>query len=59
MIKVKGTFENSFIVELPVNSFEDIMFDNMSRATSDELIRNAIYEKYGVCADEIIKVNPV
>lgn len=56
MIKIKGVYteKNNFTVEIPVNSFEDICFYKMSRDNSDEIIKNAIIEKYGIVPDEII-----
>jgi len=56
MITISGTYstdndyvdENSinYIVEIPVNSFEDICEENMSIKDSDKMIAQAIFEKY-------------
>jgi hypothetical protein len=53
MIEVVGTFTNYFRVKIPVDSFEDIMFNKMPREESDKLIAEAIEQKYGVSPDDI------
>ena len=47
-IKVEVEISSKVIVELPVNSYDDILFDNMTRDESDELIIDAIRDKYNM-----------
>lgn len=59
MIKIKGYFKNDFIVDLDVDSFDDICEGKMSLQKSDELITEAIEKKYGVYPDYIFVENPI
>jgi len=59
MVKIHGTFINAFTVELDINSFSEIWFENMSREDSDSLIRDAIHKKYGEVAEDIHVINEV
>lgn len=49
MITINGKFNGDvdFIVNIPVDSFEDICEDNMSIKESDKIIAQAIFKKYG------------
>lgn len=58
-IKILVKAISKVIVELPVDSYLDICTDNMSLEKSDEIITNAIYEKYGFSPDDIIVVKEV
>jgi len=57
MIKVSVIAKTHYNINIDVNSFEDICFENMSREDSDELVMNAIHEQYGDIVDDIISVN--
>ena len=48
MITIKVKISTDLKIELPVNSFDDIMFENMKKEISDELILDAIWEKYKI-----------
>ena len=48
MIKIEVEFDHKFVVEIPVNSFEEFEDDNMTIEDSDEMIAIAIEEQYGI-----------
>lgn len=52
-VKILVEANSRVLVELPINSFEDISTQNMSLEKSDEMIGDAIYAKYGFSADDI------
>jgi hypothetical protein len=57
MVKVKIITKETFFIELPIESFSEISFDNMKKEDSDRMIRRAIMEKYEFYPDEIIGVS--
>jgi hypothetical protein len=53
MIKINGWIENSFVVELDFDSFDDICPEKMSLEESDKIIGDAIIKKYSISPDVI------
>jgi hypothetical protein len=58
MVQIYGHFtkdnqDYDYRVALNINDFDEICEPNMSIKESDELISDAIYEKYGVIPDRI------
>jgi len=53
MIKINGTFKTNFLIELDVDSFDDISEEKMSIEQSNKLIAEKINQKYGLNPREI------
>jgi hypothetical protein len=53
MIKINGYFKTAFIVEIDVDSFDDICEEKMPIKTSDKMVLEAIEKKYGITPNDI------
>jgi len=59
MVEVDVITRTTFRISLPVNSFKELLFDNMTIEKSDKLAKDEIAEKYGVEVDTILAINPI
>ena len=59
MTKVKVVTKTTYIIDLPIDSFEDITEDKMPIAVSDKMIMNYLSDRLDVGVDEIISVIPI
>lgn len=58
MIKVEVVTKTTYIIDLPVDSFWDILEDNMPLSESDKMIMDVLENKLGIGVDKIINVMP-
>jgi hypothetical protein len=56
MAKVKVVTRTSYIIDLPIDSFEDISEDKMPISESDKMIIDFLSDRLNVGVDEIISV---
>lgn len=56
MVKVEVTTQTTYVIDLPIDSFNDIHMDKMSIMKSDDMIRNFINDKLDIGVDKIISV---
>lgn len=59
MVKIKVNTRTTYIIDLPIDSFEEITEDEMSIKDSDEMIMNYLNDHLQVGVDEITGVFPV
>lgn len=59
MTKVKVVTKTTYIIDLPIDSFEDIKEDKMSITESDKMIIDFLADNLDVGVDEIVSVMPV
>lgn len=59
MTKVKVVTRTTYIIDLPIDTFEDITEDKMSIKASDEMIMDYLSDHFEVGVDEILSVMPV
>ena len=59
MTKVEITTKTTYIIDLPIDSFEDIKIDKMSITESDKMIIDFLADNLDVGVDEIVRVIPV
>ena len=59
MTKVEVVTKTTYIIDLPIESFDDITEDNMPISESDKMIMDYLSDKFDIGVDEIITVNPV
>lgn len=59
MTKIKVVTKTAYIIDLPIDSFEDIKEEKMSIAESDKMIIDYLSEHLDVGVDGIISVIPV
>ena len=59
MTKVEVVTKTTYVIDLPIDSFEDITEDKMSLEESDKMIINFLSDKLDVGVDKIIGVFPV
>jgi hypothetical protein len=56
MVKVKVVTQTTYIIDLPIDSFEEILENNMPLSESDEMIMNFLSDRFDIGEDKIISV---
>jgi hypothetical protein len=56
MVKVKVVTQTTYIIDLPIDSFEEILENNMPLSESDEMIMNFLSDRFDIGVDKIISV---
>lgn len=59
MVKVEVTTQTTYIIDLPIESFDDIHIDKMSLEESDDMIREFLSDKFDIGVDKIISVKEI
>ncbi|HHT97479.1 MAG TPA: hypothetical protein GXZ90_06265 [Clostridiales bacterium] len=59
MAKVRVVTRTEYIIDLPIDSFEEIREDNMPIAVSDKMIIDYLSDNLDVGVDEVINVKPI
>lgn len=59
MTKVRVVTKTTYVIDLPIDSFEDIEEDNMPITESDRMIIDFLSDRFDVGVDEIVGVFPV
>ena len=59
MAKVRVVTRTEYIIDLPIDSFEEIREDNMPIAVSDKMIIDYLSDNFDVGVDEVINVEPI
>ena len=59
MTKVKVVTRTTYIIDLPIDSFQDIVEDKMPISESDRMIIDFLSDRLDVGVDEVISVIPI
>ena len=59
MVKVEVKTRTTYIIDLPIESFNEISEPKMTIEESDEFIKAFLRDKFKIRADEILCVNTV
>ena len=59
MVKVKVVTQTTYIIDLPIDSFEEISEDNIPIHDSDKMIINYLSDNLDVGVDKIMGVVPI
>jgi hypothetical protein len=58
MVKVKVVTQTTYIIDLPIDSFNEILEENMPISISDKMIIDFLSDNLDVGVDKIVSVTP-